>query len=49
MAWDEKADGQDQFYQDLLAASQSDRPVLIGPMAAKKFYASIGKQPKAKL
>lgn len=45
----EKADGQDQFYQDIMAASQSDRPVIIGPTAAKKFYASIGKEPKAKL
>jgi hypothetical protein len=45
----EKSDGQDQFYQDIMAASQSDRPVIIGPTAAKKFYASIGKEPKAKL
>ena len=45
----EEIDGQDQFYQDILAASQSDRPVIIGPTAAKKFYASIGKEPKAKL
>jgi hypothetical protein len=44
-----EADGQDQFYQDIMAASQSDRPVIIGPTAAKKFYASIGKEPKAKL
>jgi hypothetical protein len=46
---EEKANGQDQFYQDIMAASQSDRPVIIGPTAAKKFYASIGKEPKAKL
>jgi len=40
----------DQLYHSVIEASRSNRPILLGPQAAKQFWDRVGKSPaKAKL